>query len=302
MSQSRGGPPPIVYILLVLLLGGAGYYFYAQSGGNLTVPTMGGTTTTPGTASAPAPTNLTLPDSLAAGSTVRLDGSTSLARFNKLLGQAFVARYSGVQYSGQANGSSNGLKALLAGQVDVAASSRPLKAEESAQGLTAVPVKNDAIAILVGRANPFNQGLTTDQLRDIFLGKVNNWSQVGGTALPLRVVNRNPSSGTYQQFRDAVLGGAEFGSGANWTTMPKDVTTELLQKLGTNGIGYANYSETRKQTTISALAVDGTLPGSPNYPLITTLYYVYGPNATDAAKAFVAFATSEQGKVIAAAD
>ena len=302
MSQSRGGLPPIVYILLLLGLGAGGYYYYThkQGGGvpSLNLP-RAGSENPPAAVSTTTPA-LNLPDTLPDGSSVRLDGSTSLVKFNQRLGQAFVDRYPGVKYDWKANGSSKGIQALLAGQVDIAASSRPLTEEEKNKGLVAVPVKNDAIALLVSKANPFDGGLTSNQVRDIFTGKVTNWSQVGGPSLPLRVINRNPSSGTYKVFQTAALEGSNFGSGPNWTTMKRDVTTEILQQLKTNGIGYANYSEIKAQKTIRVIPLDGNSPGSPNYPLVTVLYYVYSANATEAAKAFVAFATSPAGKAIAA--
>lgn len=301
MSQSKGGIPPIVYILLLLGLGAGGYYYYTskQGGG---VPSLNPTTNSanpPAAVSTTIPA-LNLPDTLPAGSSVRLDGSTSLAKFNQRLGQAFVDRYPGVKYDWKASGSSKGIQALLAGQVDIAASSRPLTEEEKNKGLVAVPVKGDAIALLVSKASPFEGGLTSNQVRDIFTGKVTNWSQVGGPPLPLRVINRNPSSGTYKVFQTAALEGSNFGSGPNWTTMKRDVTTEILQQLKTNGIGYANYSEIKAQKSIRVIPLDGNSPGSPNYPLVSVLYYVYSPSATDATKALVAFATSPAGKAIAA--
>jgi phosphate transport system substrate-binding protein len=300
VSQSKGGIPPIVYILLLLGLGAGGYYYYTSKQGGGASSLMPTDSANPSTAVSTATPALELPDTLPAGSSVRLDGSTSLAKFNQRLGQAFLDRYPGVKYDWKANGSSKGIQALLAGQVDIAASSRPLTEEEKNKGLVAVPVKGDAIVLLVSKASPFEGGLTSNQVRDIFTGKVTNWSQVGGPPLPLRVINRNPSSGTYKFFQTAALEGSNFGSGPNWTTMKRDVTTEILQQLKTNGLGYANYSEIKAQKSIRVISLDGSSPGSPNYPLVSVLYYVYSPNATETAKAFVAFATGPAGKAIAA--
>jgi phosphate transport system substrate-binding protein len=301
VSQSKGGIPPIVYILLLLGLGAGGYYYYTnkQGGGVSALSPTTDSANPPAAVSTKTPA-LELPDTLPAGSSVRLDGSTSLAKFNQRLGQAFLDRYPGAKYDWKANGSSKGIQALLSGQADIAASSRPLTEEEKTRGLVAVPVKGDAIALLVRKASPFEGGLTSNQVRDIFTGKVTNWSQVGGPPLPLRVINRNASSGTYKVFQTEALEGSNFGSGPNWTTMKRDVTTEILQQLKTNGIGYANYSEIKTQKSIRVIPLDGNAPGSPNYPLVSVLYYVYSPSATEATKAFVAFATSPAGKAIAA--
>jgi ABC-type phosphate transport system substrate-binding protein len=303
-AQTPSPATPITYLLPIFLLGvvgilgGGGYYWYTSYKGQAVDRHTPAANSLPNPAASP----LNLPTNLPVGSQVRVDGSTSMVTFNNRMGEAFKAKYPGVQYSLRATGSSRGIQALLAGEVEVAASSRPLKPEEVDQGLVAVPIKTDAIAILVGKSNPFNGELTTHQLRAVYSGQVTNWSQLGGPNLPLRVINRNFVSGTYELFQSNVLGGASFGGGANWVTMPKDVTTELLQKLGTNGIGYANYSQIKTQRTIRAVPIDGQLPGDAAYPLVSVLYYVYGPQASDAAKAFVALASGPVGQEIAASE
>ncbi len=305
MAQNSG-PPPIIFILAALVIAGGGFYWFTNQNSSPTatnsatpVEVVPGADPPSTPAPTPSPEALAIPTTLPQGSSVKVDGSTSMVRLNKNLGTAFQAKFPGVGYTWKANGSSNGIKALVAKEIDVAASSRPLKEEEVSQGLVAVPVKTDAIAVIIGKANAFSSGLTSEQLRNVFSGQVNNWSQVGGTALPLRVVNRNPESGTYGLFKDAVLGGNAFGNGPNWTTMSRDVTTELIQKLGTNGIGYANYSQIKTQKTIKALAIDGATPDSPNYGLLSVLYYVYRSDSSEAAKAFIAFATSPEGQAVA---
>ena len=53
-----------------------------------------------------------------------------------------------------------------------------MKAEELAQGLTSVQIALDGIAVIVNQENPVT-GLTTQQIRDIFLGNVTRWSELG---------------------------------------------------------------------------------------------------------------------------
>ena len=56
--------------------------------------------------------------------------------------------------------------------------SRDLKEEELAEGLTPVKIAMDGIAVIVNEANPVT-GLTTEQIRNIFLGNTTNWSELG---------------------------------------------------------------------------------------------------------------------------
>jgi phosphate transport system substrate-binding protein len=185
---------------------------------------------------------------------------------------------------------------LLAGNVDVAASSRPLTPQEQAQGLEAMPVALDNIAIVVGVNNPFNGGLTSDQLKGIFQGQITNWSQVGGPNSLIRVINRPPVSGTHQMFKEMVLNGEDFGNTSNISTMDRDATTPMLRALGNDGIGYATYAQVEKQQTVRSLPIDKDLPSSATYPFSRQLYYVYKNPPSQAVKDFLGYATSPQGQ------
>jgi phosphate transport system substrate-binding protein len=295
-SEAKSGPPLYVYFLLSLLLSCGAYYFFITQNG------LFGPEKKAQGPSIAAPAGLNLPDILPVGSSIRLESASSLVKFNDRIGQVFTKRYPGVSYTWKISSSLRAIQSLLAGEVDVAAIARTLTEEEKSKGLVAVPVKTDAIAILVGKENPFQGKLTSEQLRKIFSGKVTNWSQVGGVPLPMRIINRPPDTGTYKTFQKAVLGGGDFGSGPQWVLMKQSGSTEVLQKLRTNGISYVNYSEVKTQKIIRALPLDNSLPGAPDYPLISVFYYVYGPNATEATKAFVGFAASPAGQTIAALD
>ena len=48
------------------------------------------------------------------------------------------------------------------------------------------------------------QDLTLDQIRSIYAGKVVNWREIGGNDLPIRLVSRNPGSGTRAAFQRRV--------------------------------------------------------------------------------------------------
>ncbi len=305
---SKSGPPPIVYIAITLaLLGGGAYWFFShksdnQSGITSTSPTTESNSPPASTpASAPPtttsnPTQFPVPSSVPSGTTVKIAGSTTMVQIDRSLKQSFEGKFPGTTVTTTANGSDQGIKDLIAGSADVAAISRPLSAAEQSQGLVALPVTNDAIALVVGKANPFTKGLTSAQVADIFEGKSSNWSAVGGPSATIRVINRPAVSGTHQVFQELVLKGSNFGTGSNITTLERDATTPLLQALGTDGIGYATYAQVAKQTTVRTVAIDGVTPDASNYPYQRTLYYVYKQNPSDAVKAFLGYATSPQGQ------
>ncbi|AGY56614.1 phosphate ABC transporter substrate-binding protein [Gloeobacter kilaueensis] len=291
--------PPIVYILLVVLLAGGGYYLYSNKLGPFAPAgeeqlTSAPTTQTRPSDGGPAPTA----DPSAQSGTLHIDGSTSMVVINKALSIGYQQQVPEVEVSYKANGTSQGIAALLAGQAEIAAASRPLKPEEAQRGLKAVPVAVDEIAVVVGVKNPFQGSLSTGQLADIFAGRTTNWSQLGGANRPLKVINRNPDSGTYEFFQKVVLGGAPFGTGSNVTTLSRDETTPLLRALGSDGIGYATVSQVRRQKTVRIVAINDQLPGTDNedYPLRRNLYYVYKDPPSPLIKAFIDYALTSDAK------
>lgn len=286
MSQ-KSSPPPMVFILIFLALIGGGYWFFVIRPGNVTppvnTPSAGNSTFSP-------------PSSVPSGTTVRIDGSTSMVTINQNLKRGFERQFPGTNVVTSANGSQNGIADLIAGRADIAAVSRSLTAQEQSQGLMAVSVTKDAIALVVGKANPFNQGLTSAQVADIFQGKINNWSAVGGNSGTIRVINRPTISGTHQVFKEIVLKGANFGTTSNIATLPRDATTPLLQALGTDGIGYATFAQVANQQTVRFIPIDGLTPDASGYPYQRQLFYVYKNTASPGVQAFLGYATSPQGQ------
>jgi phosphate transport system substrate-binding protein len=301
----RSGPPPIVFILLFLALLGGAYWFFFRRPQTATTPTQtqpeavqSGTTQTPTAPAAPA--NFALQPNVPAGTTVSIDGSTSMVLINEALKAGFQQQYPGTTVNTNATGSDNGIQALLSGSADLAASSRALTPQEQSQGLMAVPVATDAIALVVGQNNPFQRGISAAQVAQIFTGQIDNWATLGGPSATIRVINRPPVSGTAQAFQSMALGGQPFGNTANITTMDRDATTPMLQQLGNDGIGYATFEQVVDQQTVRVVPIDGLTPEAPTYPFKRSLYYVYRDANSPAVQAFLGYALSPQGQQVIA--
>ena len=304
-GSPRGGLPPIILILIGLgilwglqsqisrLLGWRPSLPAAPSL-NLKLPGGSGDTTN---LSATFPLQQNVP----AGTTITIDGSTSMVLINEALKAAFLKAHPGTVVNTAATGSDNGIEALQGGNVTVAALSRPLTAEEQKRGLVAVPVAQDRIAIVVGINNPFRRGLSKTQLVQIFRGEITNWATFGGADRPIRVLNRPSVSGTYDAFRTIVLGGNNFGTTPNITSLVRDATTPMLQKLGVDGIGYATFGQVADQRTVRVLAIDGSTPEAEAYPFQRPLFYAYRQPPDPAVKAFLGLALSAEGKTRIAA-
>jgi len=296
----RKGAPPIVYLLL-----GIGVLWLLQSqlpkllGWRPSLPAIPPGASLPiggGIASGNFAQRFPLESTVAAGTTISIDGSTSMVLMNGALKDGFLTTYPGSVVKTAATGSDNGLEALLGGSINVAALSRPLTAEEQSRGLEAVPVGRDRIALVVGASNPFRRGLSRSQLVQIFRGEITNWATFGGPDRKIRVLNRPSVSGTNKAFRALVLGGDDFGKTPNITTLDRDATTPMLQLLGADGIGYATYGQVADQQTVRVVAIDGSTPDADSYPFQRPLFYVYRKPIDPAVKAFLGFALSPDGQ------
>jgi phosphate transport system substrate-binding protein len=240
-----------------------------------------------------------------------IDGSTTMVALMRGLNNAYTQANPNipVTYGQPANnptGSSGGIRNLINGTVNLAASSRPLKPEEANANLQVVAIAKDAVAVVVGADNPYRGGLSLEQLRDIYQGKITNWSQVGGPNLPIKVINRAAASGTRDLFQNVVLLGQQFApDSANFITWQQDETTAIIRELGNNGISYATVAQVENQSTVRIMPINGTSPTdmaavkNNTYPISRNIFLVTTKQTSPAVKQFIELALSPQGQQIA---
>lgn len=106
-----------------------------------------------------------------------LAGSTSVAPVMQVLADSYKAIYGGVEIEIQQTGSGAGITSTIEKACDIGMSSRRLKPEELAEGLTETTIAMDGIAVIVNKANAIDS-LTSEEIRQIFTGEVTDWSEV----------------------------------------------------------------------------------------------------------------------------
>ncbi|MBD2177943.1 phosphate ABC transporter substrate-binding protein [Pseudanabaena sp. FACHB-1998] len=322
MSQGKETTVLVLSLLLTAGIAGGGYWFFSQQSKQAQIPSpnvsVSPSSPSPSSPSPsvsnnpnPAPpTGLNFDTSLPNPNVLEMDGSTTMVALVKELRNGYSQANPNIPTTfgvpdGKPSGSSQGLQNLINGTVAIAASSRPLKAAEAQSGVQLVPIAKDAIAVFVGINNPFKGNLTKDQVRDIYLGKITNWSQVGGSNQPIKVINRATTSGTREAFQDIVLLGQTFSpDNANYITWKQDETTAILRDLGDNGISYATVSQVEKQEIVRIVPIDGVNPmdvglvKAGKYPLSRNLFLGAKKVTSPAVKQFIEFALSPQGQQI----
>ena len=252
--------------------------------------------------STPSP-SFPLPQSLPNGTTVKVDGSSSMRVINEALRQRFEQKYPGTKVELATGGSDQALESLRRGDVNLAAIGRPLTAQEKALGLVFVPVSREKIAIIEGKDNPFQQNLSFEQFAKMFRGDITDWSSVGGAPGKIRFIDHpvggdtRRSLSTYDIFKKA-----PFQNGANTTRLAQDDTASIVSALGKDGISYAIADQVLDLPNVRVIPMHKTLPSDPRYPYSQPRGYVYRTqSATPGLLAFLGFVTSSPGHEIVAA-
>ena len=104
-------------------------------------------------------------------------GSSSVTPVMEKLKEAYEAINSDVEIELQQSDSSSGMSSTRDGVCDVGMASRALKDSEIEAGLVPMTIAMDGIAVIVSNDNPVAD-LTTEQVRDIYMGEITDWSEV----------------------------------------------------------------------------------------------------------------------------
>jgi phosphate transport system substrate-binding protein len=111
-----------------------------------------------------------------------------------------------VKVNYQSVGSGAGVRQYVAGTVDFGATDEPIKASEAAKvkrGVVQFPAVGGTIAIAYNKAG-CDLKLTQKQAAEIFLGKINDWSQLKCGKGKITVAHRSDGSGTTFAFTNSL--------------------------------------------------------------------------------------------------
>ena len=235
--------------------------------------------------------------------TVSTDGSTSMEKVIGALGEAFMEANDHVTFTYNPTGSGSGIQAVQEGRCDIGLSSRALKDEEKAAGLTETILCYDGIAVIVNPENTV-ENLTLEQIAAIYTGQIKNWSEVGGADAEIVLIGREAGSGTRSGFEE-IVGVKDQCQYRQELSSTGDVITTVAQNPG--AIGYASLASVKD--TVKPLKAGGVAPSEGTVKDGT--YAIQRPfvlatrtdaKLNDAAQAFFDYVTSgEANDIITAA-
>jgi len=135
---------------------------------------------------------------------IRISGSTTLKPFIKKAVDEYNKKRD-LEIIISAPGSMSGIDSLITGECDIAMSSarilsdQSMRAENEGVLLKSFLLGYDVIVPIVNRENPV-VNISLDQLKDLYQGKIRNWSELGGNNAEIKIVIRKKNSGTYCAF------------------------------------------------------------------------------------------------------
>jgi len=305
-----------ILALLFLLLGGAGYYFFTHRGAS---------STTDITPSAGVNRNATVLLRLSGSNTIgsqlvpdlaeawlKSKGATNTQRTGAGAEESTVTATlngSPVSVVVKAHGSATAFTDLASNSADIGMSSRKIKSQEVSDlqskglgDLTSNAAERvlglDGVAVIVNDARN-NATMTTQEVSNIFAG--------GSSTQTWNVYARDDKSGTYDTFKDRVLGSKPLLSGAKRFEDSRELVSAVSKDR--DGIGFVGlpYAQGVK---VLAVAERGATPLVPNtmtvrtesYPLSRRLYLYLPENAKPEAREFVRYALSPPGQDIVERD
>lgn len=243
-------------------------------------------------------------------------GSDTIVNLALAWAETYQSEHPEVSIAVTGGGSGTGIAALINGTVDIANASRQIKEEETAEakanGVEPVEhiIARDAIAVIVNPENPVSE-LTLQQISDIYSGKINNWSEIGGEDRPIVRLSRETNSGTHVYFLEMVL---RLGDSENKTLFSTDtlllpssegIVAEVRQNpnaIGYDGLGYV--PDDLKTIAIASEAGGASvLPSSKTvdnktYPIARDLYMYTNGQPTGIMKEYLDWILSSEAQAI----
>jgi len=196
-------------------------------------------------------------------------------------------------------GSGVGVQKVGAGLVDIGNTGRALTpAEISKYGLKTFPFAIDGVAVAVNPKNPV-RALTSQQVRNIFAGKVKNWQEVGGSDGLIHLFTRDEASGTRETFWKKLLKKGPIDAKANIVASNGAMKLALSQDpqaIGYLGIGFVDQK-------VKALKLDGAEATQENaksgtYKVTRLLYMNTKGEPQPLVKAFIDYIKGSEGAKI----
>ena len=231
---------------------------------------------------------------------LRISGGTAHIPVMKEAAKRIMTFNPDIRITIAGGGSGAGIKQVGEGLVDIGNSGRKAtEGEINKYGLKMVKWAIDGVAAVVNPKNSV-KALTTQQLQDIFAGKIANWKELNGNDKPINIYTRDKASGTRSVFWKKALKKNDITSKANVVVSNGAMKTAVNNdpySIGYVSVGFINDS-------VFALVLDGVKPTLASvkqgrYKVARGLYSNTKGDAKGLAKNFIDYLLGSDGQKIA---
>jgi phosphate transport system substrate-binding protein len=198
-------------------------------------------------------------------------------------------------------GSGGAVAAVGADRNQLGRVARPLTDAEKAQGLNEAPLVRIP-SVIFAHPDVGVRGLTSEQLAGIFSGQIENWKEVGGADLKIRVVRREDTDSTLTVLRASMPGWKSLAlTGKSKVATTTQEAVEAVKRVP-GAVGFGPYSRSLEDGAV-VLSIDGKAPHAAGYPSAVTVSLIYkGEKLDDTSRSFLAFANSDVVRDVLKAD
>ena len=201
---------------------------------------------------------------------------------------------------------------LKTGKLDAGVMCCPPNKEEIGDlGLVAAPIAKQAIVVNVHESNPVSS-LSSEQLRDIYQGRINNWEQVGGKNAPISVYGYIMCPNREEPARQFLVGMRDYKKGIVGIDNDKLADTVIRVKPGSqiaasvasdpNGIGFEapGYLPVNgvKVIKLDGIKASSETVSNGTYPAMRHLYIVTKGYPSGRTKEYIDFLRSPEGQAL----
>jgi len=192
---------------------------------------------------------------------LQIEGSTTVGPIGDAFAEVFKKAHPEINITVKKTGSSDGAAALVDKRCDIAMMSRFMKQEEFKKAVDngVFPVAHciamDGVCVVVHPSNKV-KALTRDQVKNIYLGNITNWKELGGPDLAIVPISRDTSSGTYETFHELVMKKEKMASNVEYVN--SNPQSHARVKTTEGAIGYVGLGFLDRN--VKALEIDGVEP------------------------------------------
>ena len=275
---------------------------------------------------APAATTKSSEAAVESQKRIQVDGSSTVAKVAAAVQEEFESRFTDTKVALKVTGTGTGFKEMIAGRIDIANASRPVKSSEQADceksgiELLELKIALDGLTVCDNKENDWVDSITVAQLKKIWEpgSTVKTWKDVDPAwpDVAISLFGPGEESGTFDYFTEVINGKEDLITESYSASADDNVTVTGIsgEKGGMGFFGCAYYFS--NQDKVKALKVsstesvaDGVLPSAESvqagtYKPLSRPLFIYvkksaltRPEVQDFARFFLNEGQAQVGKV-----